>query len=408
MTFRQTHLHEGHIAKATLYPKTYKPTCQLLSYSVTQLLNFMNRRSFIKNSVGGIVALKLIPSVISCSEEDFYSSGDFENAPKTDAHFHYNVSDNTVLKYAASINMHILTVNVDGGGGFDDQFMFAKSLKKKYPDKIDFIGTFSVNGFGSDRFADEIIAQIEKCLKAGAKGIKIWKNIGMVLKDRTGRYVMADDAAFAPVFSYLEKKRIPLVAHLGEPLNCWLPYEKMTMEGDLNYYKSNPQYHMYQHPEAPSYQEQISARDNLLNKYPKLKHTGAHIGSLEWNLDEVSNRFDRYKYFTVDLSARMGHVQLQTIENREKVRYFFIKYQDRITYGSDTGLGNVYNLEQRCKAFYNTWRTHWLFLATDEMIPAEKFNMVNAPEKIAGLRLPKKVVDKIFSKNAKKIFNLRL
>jgi predicted TIM-barrel fold metal-dependent hydrolase len=364
----------------------------------------MNRRLFIQNSVAGILAIELGTSLSSCAAEEFYAPDDFEKAPKTDAHFHYNVFDDAVLRYAASINMHILTINVDAGEPIDKQFAIAQSLKNKYPGMIDFLGTFAVTDFGNEHFADETIAQTKKCMDADAKGIKIWKNIGMVLKDRDDSYVMADNPGFAPVFAYLEKAGIPLVAHLGEPRNCWLPYEEITMGNDLNYYRNNPQYHMYQHPEAPSYEEQIAARDNLLDAYPQLKFTGAHIGSLEWNLDEVARRFDKYPNFTIDLSARMGHVQLHAIEDQDKVKSFFIQYQDRITYGSDTGLGNVTNVEQRCRQLYNTWRAHWLFLATDETIAADKFNIANAPEQITGLRLPKNVIDKIFSENAKRLF----
>jgi len=355
--------------------------------------------------MGSLLALELGSTLTSCAGTDYYAPEDFEKAPKADAHFHYNTFDDAVLKYAASINMHIMTINVDGGESIDEQLAIAQSLKNKHPGMIDFLGTFSVENFGSENFVEETIKQIDKCMQAGAKGIKIWKNIGMVLKDKEDNYVMADHPAFAPVFTYLEKEHIPVVAHLGEPRNCWLPYEEITMESDLSYYRNNPQYHMYQHPDAPSYDEQITARDNLLKSYPQLNLCGAHIGSLEWNLDEVARRFDKYPNFTIDLSARMGHVQLHTIENREKVKSFFIKYSDRITYGSDTGLGNVTNIEQRCRNLYNTWRAHWLFLATGETIPADKFNTANPPEQITGLQLPKNVIDNIFASNFRRLFN---
>jgi len=364
----------------------------------------MNRRLFIKKSIGGIFAVELGTSFISCGDDAYYLPDDFEKAPKADSHFHYNVSVDAFLKYASSVNMHILTINVDSNEAIDEQFFNAKTLKDKYPGMIDFLGTFSASEYGNESFTDKTIAQIEKCMNAGAKGIKIWKNIGMVIKDSTGKYVMADNQAFVPVFAYLEKEGIPLVAHLGEPRNCWLPYEQITMGNDLSYYRSHPEYHMYQHPDAPSYNEQIAARDHLLDAYPRLKFIGAHIGSLEWNLDEVARRFDKYPNFTVDLSARMGHVHLHTIENRDKVKNFFNTYQDRIMYGSDTGLGAVTNIDRQCQSLYNTWRSHWIFLATGETIPADKFNTANPPTEITGLRLPRSVVDKIFYSNFKRMF----
>jgi predicted TIM-barrel fold metal-dependent hydrolase len=247
---------------------------------------------------------------------------------------------------------------------------------------------------------------VQQCVTAGARGIKIWKNIGMTLKDADGNYVMADNPVFDPVYAWLEKEGLPLAAHLGEPRNCWLPYEEITMGNDLNYYTKHPEYHMYQHPEAPSYEAQIAARDHILAKHPRLMFVGAHIGSLEWNLDEVARRFERYPNFHVDLSARIGHVQFQTQQNRQKVYDFFVKYQDRILYGSDDGPsdGNAQQVEAHNRALHDTWRRQWLFLATGETISADKFNTPDPPQTIEGLRLPKSVIDKLFLKNFKRIF----
>ncbi len=367
----------------------------------------MKRRVFIKNSIGSIILLKSGTIFSSCSNKEYYTINDFEKAPKSDAHFHYNVFDDAILKYADSINMHLLSINVDAGKlSVKKQLEIASSLKKTHPDKMDFLGSFTVDEYGSDSFAEGIIRQIDNSMNAGAKGIKIWKNVGMVLQDEKGKYIMADDPVFDPVFAYLEKNGIPMTAHLGEPRNCWLPYEEITMGGDLSYYKEHPQYHMYQHPEAPTYDEQIIARDHILDKYPQLKLVGAHIGSLEWNLDEIAHRFNKYPELLIDLSARIGHVQLQAIANKDKVRDFFIKYQDRILYGSDVTLDErrAKNTDQMCKSLYETWKNQWLFLATNEVIPADKFNIPNAPETIEGLQLPKVVVDKIFFENTNRIF----
>jgi predicted TIM-barrel fold metal-dependent hydrolase len=229
----------------------------------------------------------------------------------------------------------------------------------------------------------------------------------MTLLDKDGKYVMADDPAFAPVYAYLEKEGITLAAHLGEPRNCWLPYDEITMGNDLNYYTHHPQYHMYQHPEAPTYEQQIEARDHILERYPNLKFVGCHIGSLEWNLDEVAARFEKYPNFNVDLAARVGHVQLHASKNREKVRDFFIKYQDRVLYGSDFDVVETSSehYEEKCKALYDGWKNEWMFFATDETLTADKMNIPDAPETIQGLQLPKKVVDKIFHGNARRLYS---
>ena len=366
----------------------------------------MNRRIFLKKSARCMTLLGLNPILTGC-RNDYYSVADFVEAPKIDVHFHYFTLNDSFLTYAHSLGMHLVSVNVNASESIDEQLEIVLSLQKRYPGMMDFIGTFSVEEFGNNDFADHIIARIEHCMNLGAKGIKIWKNIGMTLQDEQGNYVMADHPAFVPVFTYLEKQGIPVMAHLGEPKNCWLPYDEMTMKSDLGYYQQNPQYHMYRFPEKPSYAEQIVARDHLLERYPKLQLIGAHIGSLEWSIDEVAKRFDAYPNFSVDLAARMSYLQLHTFYDREKLCSFLTKYQDRILYGSDNEFRetNPNIKEEQQKRIHDTWLQHWKFIATGDLIPTNQFTLESAPKEIQGLRLPRTIVNKIFYGNTKRLFN---
>ena len=291
---------------------------------------------------------------------------------------------------------------MDAGRSIDEQLDVARKLKQQFPHQFAFFGTFSVDSFGKPGFASQVIECIDKCMKAGASGIKIWKNIGMALKDSSGNFVMADDPAFDPVFRYMEEHHIPLMAHLGEPRNCWLPLEEMTLGNDRNYFREHPEYHMYQHPEAPSYEDQINARDSLLRRYPGIDFTGAHLGSLEWSVDEVAKRLDRYPNFQVEISARIGHLQLQSMSEYEKVRQFMIKYQDRIMYGTDVGINpNDTNYVAETEGLHRRWLDHWIFLATDSEVVVS--DLENA--RVKGIKLPATVIDKIYFKNAARFFN---
>ena len=153
----------------------------------------------------------------------------------------------------------------------------------------------------------------------GAVAVKVWKDVGMVLKDPDGKYVMADDARLDPVFSALAKQGRTLVAHLGEPRNCWLPVDQMTVDGDRRYFAAHPEYHGLLHPEIPNYEAQVAARDRMLERHPTLRVVGCHLGSLEYDVDELAKRLDKYPNLAVDLSARIVHLQIQP---RDKVRAF--------------------------------------------------------------------------------------
>ena len=342
-----------------------------------------------------VVFIFFIATLGSCGpREEYYSTGYFRKVPKIDAHFHYLTFDTRYMKFASDNNFRLLCPNWDGEYSIDDQMKISVSVKHDFPDKFAFFGTFSVDSFGSPDFAEKTISRIKDCMKSGASGIKIWKNIGMVLKDHNGRYVMIDDPAFVPVFSYLEEHRIPVMGHLGEPRDCWLPENEMIDPGAVSYFKANPQYYMYLHPEAPSYDAQIDSRDRVLEKYPELDFIGAHLASLEWSVDKLGEHLEKFPNLKADMAARMYPIQYQSNKDREKVRNFMIKYQDRILYGTDFSVYDKagQSSDDIMKNLYKGWLDQWIFLATDSTIS------------VKGLKLPKEVIDKIYYKNAEQFF----
>lgn len=339
---------------------------------------------------------------ISCQKPmEYYSNSDFESIKKIDAHLHINTDDARYLEFAAQQNFRILSPNVDAGVSIDEQLNIAAEHRKNHPGNFAFLGTFSVDSFGTSGFVQNVIDRIDRAIEQGASGIKIWKNIGMTLKDENDKYVMADDPAFDPIFQYLVDNEIPLMGHLGEPRNCWLPLEQMTDSGDYRYFKNHPEYHMLLHPEAPSYEDQVNARDNVLKKFPDLTFVAAHIASLEWNLDEVAKRLDQYPNMSIDLSARIAHVQRQSVADYNKVRDFFIKYQDRILYGIDITISEGGDrFDDVSSGMLRKWKSDWAYLATDSTQ-----NIENISGDIKGLHLPKQVVDKVYYGNANRYLN---
>src|SRR5680860_241668 len=130
--------------------------------------------------------------------------------------------------------------------------------------------TFPVKDWDNDDWTENTITGLKKSFSDGAIAVKIWKNIGMDLRDGNGKFVMVDDIRLDPILDYLVANNIPLLGHNGEPRDCWLPLDEMTFSQD--YYGSRPEYHMYLHPEYPSYQDQIDARDHMLEKHLSLIH----------------------------------------------------------------------------------------------------------------------------------------
>jgi len=183
----------------------------------------------------------------------------------------------------------------------------------------------------------------------------------------------------------------------------------MTTENDRSYFRDHPEYYMYLHPEMPSYESLMAARDRFVARHPKLIFIGAHMASLEWSVDVLAKFLDSYRNASVDLAARMTQVQYQSKADREKVRQFFLKYQDRLLYGTDLTEEppdphrRAQNPPSDGKPFEaeadGFWRSDWLYLATAEV---QHIEAIKADVK--GLALPKSVIDKIYYSNARRVF----
>lgn len=156
---------------------------------------------------------------------------------------------------------------------------------------------------------------------------------------------------------------------------------------------------MFLHPEFPSYEDQINARDRFVARHPDLRFVGAHLGSLEWNVDSLAARLDRYPNMAVDLAERICHLQYQSLTDRERIRNFMIKYQDRLIYGSDLYISLNDNAEELKKRTHERWMSEWKYLTSDESMTVAQVN-----GSFTGLQLPKEIVDKIYFKNAVKWF----
>ncbi len=336
------------------------------------------------------------------AENEFYTETDFATVDKIDIHCHINTTRTDFMEQAVADNFKILTINTYAPiGTLEEQQEQALFQQKAFPQHLEYLTSFSMDGWDNDDWFKNAMAYLEQSFKNGAIGVKVWKNIGMVDKDKDGNFIMIDNPKFDPIFTSLEEKGIPLCGHLGEPRNCWLPIDSMSVNNDKAYFKDNPEYHMYLHPEFPSYEEQILARDNMLDKHPKLKFMGAHLGSLEWSVDELAAHFDKYENFTVDMAARICHIQKQTQQDWQKVHDFFIKYQDRIIYATDGGdyHGSPSDPVKLKEHAHEVWTRDWKFLTTDKPMTSWEVD-----GEFKGLKLPKTVIDKIYYKNAVTLF----
>ena len=335
------------------------------------------------------------------SSSGFYSADDFKSVEKYDTHVHINAYDTAFINLAKEDNFKLLAVNVNPSSypTVEDQENVALEVIKTFPEQVAYATTFTVKDWGTDKWLPQTLAYLKSSFEKGAIGVKIWKNIGMELRDKDGKFVMVNDPRIDPVLDFIEKSNVTLVGHLGEPKNAWLPVDQMTVSGDKNYFSKHPEYHMYLHPEYPSYEDQVNARDNMLEKHPNIRFVGVHLGSLEWDVDELAKRLDKFPNMAVDMAERICHLQYQTVKSRQKVYDFMVKYQDRLIYATDNWVAKGSDPAEYKKRIHERRLSDWRYFVTDD-----DMNVPDFAEKLKGLKLPKEVIDKIYRTNAEKWF----
>ncbi|MBN9385842.1 MAG: amidohydrolase family protein [Chitinophagaceae bacterium] len=332
-------------------------------------------------------------------DESYYSLEDYAATKKVDVHAHALTLAPDLPLQAKTDNFTLVSLNseVPDYPPIDSQQYYILQLRQKVPGSLYYVSAFSTVGVNGPGWAEKQLDYLRKSFDSGALGIKVWKNIGMTIKNKDSQFIMIDDPVFDPIFNYLEQHDIPVIGHIGEPKNCWLPLDQMTTNNDRSYFTVHPEYHMFLHPEYPSYDTIIRSRDHLLEKHPRLRFIGAHLGSMEWSVDEIAKRLDKFPLMSVEPAERLGQIQYQSIQDWEKVRAFFIKYQDRIMYGTDIEDNNSLDHAAAARHAHELWLRDWRYLTSADSLESPYVN-----GKFKGLHLPKTVIDKIYYDNAQR------
>jgi len=310
-----------------------------------------------------------------------------------DVHVHVFKSDPAFQTMLERLNLKLMNILV-----MDDTLSYRKQLEPQITDALALVRsshghvalctTFDPYKFNSPAFDDESVKQINLDFSHGAVAVKIWKNIGMEIKNADGKFIMADDPKFEPIYRDIARHGKTLMAHLAEPDVAWGPPN--SSDPSWSYYQENPQWFLYNKSGFRSKQEILNARDNVLAENPRLRMIGVHLGSMEKNLDNIATHLDRYPNFAIDTAARMEYLMIMP---PKKVRAFLIKYQDRVLYGSDLDLLATANVDESLKEWKSTYARDWRFLGSDQNLDYEG-------KKIRGLNLPGPVLQKIFHDNA--------
>lgn len=248
--------------------------------------------------------------------------------------------------------------------------------------------TFDPYRISQPDFETVALQQINESFARGAIAVKVWKNIGMEVKDAKGNYILPDNPLLEPIYKDILAHNKTLITHVADPDTAWLPPD--PTKSDSTYYVNNPEWYMYRIPGSPSKESILLARDHVLEMNPHLRVIGAHLGSMESNLNEVSAHLDRYPNFAVDLAGRMRYLMAVP---RPQMIAFITKYQDRILYGTDNSIYPETDVAKWVVRTEASYAADWRFLATGDMVN-------DRGHKVEGLDLPESILRKIYHDNA--------
>jgi predicted TIM-barrel fold metal-dependent hydrolase len=310
-----------------------------------------------------------------------------------DLHAHVFKNDPAFAAMLKRLDLRILDVCVvdKHDRGYEEaapQNQKAREIMHSTGGRAAWCSTFDPQDFEKPGFASRSNKILSDTFAEGALAVKIYKSIGMELKKHDGSYLMPDDPVFNPIFAEITAHNRTVLAHIAEPTSSWRPLD--AANPDYSYYKDNPDWFMYLHPDHPSKETILAARDRMLANHPRLRVIGCHLGSMEVDVDDIAQRLDRYPNFAVDTAARVAYLMMQP---PEKVRAFLTRYQDRVVYGTDLDLMPWSDTLATLRHWQEEYLRDWKYFATDTWVEYKG-------KEYRGLKLPTPVLRKLYHENA--------
>jgi predicted TIM-barrel fold metal-dependent hydrolase len=230
--------------------------------------------------------------------------------------------------------------------------------------------------------------KLEQAVKMGCRGLKIYKELGLRHADKSGKLIRVDDPRLDPIWAKCGELGIPVLIHVSDPVAFFTPTDQYNERYDE--LADHPDWNFSDARKYPGKEELLTQRNNLLSRHPGTVFIGAHVANLPEDLGRVGMWLDMYPNFYVDISARISDIGRQPYTARK----FLIKYQDRVLFGTDSG--------PRAEVY----RTYYRFLETDdEYFDPNREGGIQGRWMIYGVNLPDEVLEKIYNRNAMKIFN---
>ena len=232
-------------------------------------------------------------------------------------------------------------------------------------------------------FAEKQVALIDSAVAAGVMGLKVYKSLGLTDRDINGNRIAVDDPRLAPIWDSCGANNIPVLIHTGEPASFWNPKDKYNERWlELRQKPSR-----YRDPASnPSFEEVMAEQHAIFKNHPNTTFINAHLGWMGNDLDKLGRHLDQYPNVMTEIGAVLAELGRQP----KRTHQFFVDYQDRILFGKDS---------YKVSEYY----TYFRVLETEDEY-FEYYRKRHAHWKMYGLGLPDSILQKLYYKNALRLF----
>ena len=330
--------------------------------------------------------------------------------PCIDVHTHLNNDGAAVaVDIMDSVGLDLM-VNLTGGRTTG----FAAGLKAfggRFAKRFAVCVTLDYTRVDDRNWARRQADAFEAAVKAGAAGLKEVKRLGLGIRFKDGTLLAIDDPLLEPVWDRCAALNVPLWIHVSDPLAFHKPLS-LTNERVVEL-QVHPDWSFLK-PGLPSKYELLEALNRVIRRHPRMKSICVHVGGLPEDLVTLSHWLDEQPNMYIDLAARFVEIGRH---HPEMVRNFFIRHQDRILFGTDTGISanhcmlgvpmpaddRFFKRDDFKEAFLLPYfAAIYRYLETDDYyIPAP--SPVQGTWPIHGIALPDDVLKKVYSENARRI-----
>ena len=270
------------------------------------------------------------------------------------------------------------------GALFDSTY----SRYAKYPDRFDVWCGFDYTGYDKPGFGPAAVAELERCVQVGAKGVGELgdKGKGLFYSKPVKAWGMhLDDPRMDPLLEKCAELGLPINIHSGEPIWFYGPMDS-TNDGLMSAYD----WRLDNQKDLIDLDGMVDILIRTVQKHPKTTFIACHFANLNHDLKRLGKLLDTYQNLYVDISARFA----ESATVPKYAQSFFENYQDKLVYGTDLGYDtDMYRitfriLETRDEHFYEVdqLQYHW---------------------NLYGLGLDKTVLEKLYRTNALKILDTK-